>query len=873
VPSEAGRLWAQVGQTALEAGRQIQNSALNPAVRQQMKEAALRAQAGQAISQYAMKHPKFLRAVGGETPQGATIAAPATLPVSQVTQWDLDVDQDQDTKPSPKNPPPPPPPEEAKPEEAKPEETKPKSHQEEMGQVSFPGGTRIAQGPTVNRNLSASADHDFLVRRMIQERQAAGLGGSEAAQQGTPAGMTFLNPATGNIQPLQTGPPAQGGSIWSPPGPTQPPPAPGQPPAPAQAPGSAISQITQQPGVALANWQAQNVHPVIAPKAVLDAFRTHVSTAAQDATYLPNGGVNGEPAWAIHMKGGGQTTISASQLAQSPWGRTLMATHNASEVMEAQQNQGQQPPLQTNQPGNMLLQPPQPQAIQPQAAQPPPAPGPSDYNAAPYRQMVATAMAQPGGLLAQEGQQAGVRSTDTAGPPPDTPAERTQAETRSVAPQTIQIPTPPEEVKELNSDADAQKRKRIWDRDPSDVTKGSVDFTRKPSPRAGFYEQRFYRGSPGWEDGLWTPDAQKRQDVLDIYGSASSGIPRGRDHMLDYDQIKKKSMPEIDSLLAEAVWWKTHDKAMDQRDQDRLNAESNASRSYSTLLDMAQWAKEHKIDPKDYNADSILKATEAAVRDGIMTQEEGSAMINDLFLFPTKGQPTEGMPPALQRMWDLAQYAYHDVFAGYRPRNPFARAVGSRIKELTSTLDLLPEYSGRAISSPDWPTERVGLIIPQWHVNLGVPTATEPSKIPEINSMVTGNTPDEAIRNYTEMKRRVDGQYIKDVKNLAYAGKRVPQDDIDNMKELSKENGRIKNNANNPMRDNDGNLINPYDPSHHATAATAATPATPTDSSALEKVDTYDSSAVDKFLKAHPQGGWVTNPEGKRRYIGPQPPQ
>ena len=99
-----------------------------------------------------------------------------------------------------------------------------------------------------------------------------------------------------------------------------------------------------------------------------------------------------------------------------------------------------------------------------------------------------------------------------------------------------------------------------------------------------------------------------------------------------------------------------------------------------------------------------------------------------------------------------------------------------------------------------------------------------------------GSSPEEATRNYKELKSRVDAQYIKDVKNLAYAGKRVPQDDIDTMTELTKKDGRIKDD-NNPMRDKDGNLRNPYDPGHHATASASATP-TPSHTPAAAPVPT-----------------------------------
>jgi hypothetical protein len=892
LPDKTGQLYAELGRTMMTALPQmIQNSAINPAVRAQMREAYARAQVGSQISEYAATHPKWRRALGSESPAGASLAAPATLPVSQSTNWDLDQDPD--------NPPPPPaPPAPTQPTEpTQPtKEAKPKSHQEEMGQVSSPGSTQIAQTSNVNPNLGASTDLDFYLNRMRWERQAAGLGGSEAAQEGTPASMTFLNPATGNVQPYQTGPPPQQPAAQTTPSPSMfagkaatPPAAapsgpgqaqpPAQPSTPGTVPGSLSDQYAQQQ---LAQWQNQNVHPVVSPQAFLAAYKQNVTTKAIDATYMQAAGPGGSPAFQVDLKGGGSTMVPISQVAKTSWGAGLVAAHNGTEALEAQNQQGatpmpsgtgagapQGPPGAPSAPSAMGPTP-MPSGTGAGAPQgPPAAPGPQAYNPAAYQQMVATAMAQPGNLMAQEGPQAGVRSTDpaAAAAPPQAPPERTQAETRYASPQTVQIPTTPEQIKEVNTDT-----KRIWHPDDTGRFPGT-SFTTKPSGRAGFYEQRYYRGSPGWEDGLWTPENQKRQEVLDTYGSAASGIPRS--DVLDFDQVKAKTMPEIDALLAKAVWWKTHNLPMDQADQNRLNAESNASKAYQTLLDMSKWVQENKGDPKDFTNNSILQAFEAATRDGVMTQEEGNNMIKSVvgpFFHP----------------WKFGQYAYHDAFSGFQPQHPFSFAVGSKIQDLTKALSLLPEYGERAQGEYDWPTHTLGINIPQWHIDLGAPVVTNPSKIPEINSMVTGATPEAATRNYTEMKRRVDEQYVKDVQNYAYGSKRVPQADIDNMTELSKPNGKIKDD-NNPMRDRTtGKLINPYDPSHYvgptaspppATASPAPTPSpqpsrtTPitgtgsftasrsTNANAsptpMQTVDPTDSNAIDQFLKQNPQGGMI----------------
>lgn len=845
VPEGAGALWAQAGKTALAAGQQvfdaIRNSSLNPEFRARMKAAIKSADLASTTLDYAQKHPGYARKVTEVGPGGtSTLLAPAQVPVAQQMNLDLDtgdgdtgnkggqqptITEDSDSpfngvhtgkdaqgnryffnvgtknwelwpggKPSTApntssapntgaSPPPPPP---------------TQTHQQQMGQVSYPGQSLYAQG----------------------------------------GGLVPTSPFTFRVA---TPPPpapfyAQGGGEV---------PAASQQPTPGAIPDSLSDQYAQAAETKrqqdLADWQAKTqTEPLTADDAM--SWIRRKTTLAKDATYMQHGGPNGEPAYAFHMrtpggKGTGVNVVPVSQMIQDGAAPTA-ASQNTSVVLsqsdklkQQQQNALVTPPAApTDQTGQVAQQPGQP------TQQRPSAPAPSGgYDPTPYQQAVAQATANPQNLMAQTGE----AGAPAAAAPADHPA-RTQAETGST-PQPIQMTTSPEQVSELNTDADAKQGKRTWQTDDTGR------FTTLTSPRGGFYEQRFYRGTSGWQDGLWTPDNQKRQEVLDTYGSASSNAPRGQ--VLDYDQIKNMSMPEIDGLLAQSVWWKNHPTGSppDGSLQLRLNAEANASRKYAVALDMANYAQQHNIAPKTYNEQEILQAAEAATRDGVMSADDAKAAVMELL---------RGPPLLPAKTWPLAQYAYHNFFAGGGPKNAFAYALGGHLRDLTAALDQLPEYHGRAVASPDWPTKKVGIEIPQWNIDIGAPVASDPSKLPQLNTMVTGASQDEVIRNYTEMKKRNDEQYVKDVKNAAYAGIRVPDDDMDNMLALSK--GQNIKDDNNPMRDKQtGALTNPYGPppgpvniSPSPTPSPAPSP-TPSPASAAERPE-VKTEDLENFIKNNP---------------------
>jgi hypothetical protein len=175
-------------------------------------------------------------------------------------------------------------------------------------------------------------------------------GGSTAALTAGPGGV--LNTGQPQSPDIEAVPAAQyraqqqGGSIWSPQGPS-----PMPPPAPTAGPQMTLGATAQPPPgmglggtdqAALASWQAQNAHPVMSSNDALNWAKNY-DTGAQRATYLQNGGPNGEPAYAFHMKGGGVNTVPISQIVKNG-GAALVAGQNTSASLSASDAITNQPP-------------------------------------------------------------------------------------------------------------------------------------------------------------------------------------------------------------------------------------------------------------------------------------------------------------------------------------------------------------------------------------------------------------------------------------------------------------------------------------------------------------------------------------------------
>ena len=562
VPSGAGALWAQVGQTALaaaeRAGNTLQQSPLNPMVKAKMDAQIAASQQGIEQGNWLTSLPNNVgRYMIGRDAQGNAILQPP----SQITDPTLAAQFQQTTGLVPKtgdnktgdnggppavnNP------------AAGNQQNTTSTPYGGMEEKNAPSQTTPSGPPTTgDMGKSASTSDDYLLR-MRAERKLLGLDTSDAAQEGTPPGMTYTNPATGNVEPLKTEAP----SVFAAKGPGQPPPAPNQPPQ-AQTPAAA----TQTDQAAMAQWQAQNAHPVMSSQDALAWMKTQ-TTLAQDATYLPMGGPSGSPAFAFHMKGGGINTVPVSQMIQKGAGANVAAQNTSLILSKTDQSQGgdQGAAGMPSGTGAGAPQPVAPDQSQPQIAQngpppaptgampsgtgagapqglppsgPPPAPGITDVYGNPLSSY--TNVASKGGLtpdqLTAQTAPGGPPAQPPAPPPSNTvvaPADQAAIQTRA---QSMPKPTG-----QYNGDPIVPGTNGPYtyyrNDDPSQPYYGRV-YTVLP-PKAGDYfkQQRWYLGSTGY-DTYELPESQMRQYVSDYWTQTGQGPTRDEITHMSNDELK-----------------------------------------------------------------------------------------------------------------------------------------------------------------------------------------------------------------------------------------------------------------------------------------------------------------------------------------------
>ena len=339
VPTEAGSLLARIGQTALEAGRQIEASPLNPAVRSQMNYQIASNLAG-------IQHFKDLQSSGlgllttSTTPSGTTtspllgVTDPTlgTLISKIIMQQTGTKAEDQTTK------------------------TDGKATGTTDGQ-----GTKEAppkKPPTTEEQASAvqpTSRSLFASNSTTKPPAAPGFQGPSQAE--TTAAIAEA--------PTRTASADQGVPVDYQRGPQGP-----VAPQPQAEPGGIMDQYAQ--GYAqgqeykrqqdLTNWQnTTQTEPMTADDAM--KYIRRKTTLAQDATYLPHGGPNNEPAFAFHMKGGGINTIPLSQMVKDGAGPTVAAQNTSAVLSQSDRLKQQQQ--------NALAAPPELPATD-QGAQPAP---------------------------------------------------------------------------------------------------------------------------------------------------------------------------------------------------------------------------------------------------------------------------------------------------------------------------------------------------------------------------------------------------------------------------------------------------------------------------------------------------------------------
>lgn len=522
-----GELWAQVGRTAMsaaaQAGEMLQKSPLNPEVRAQMKYGVDQYKAAQDQIAYMKSLGPMGHMLQQTTPQGLTQTAPAAIS----------------------------------------DPTMAARFMEQAGVGPKTGGTT---GPAPDVNAPP------------QPTKA----------EGAPPG-TFLNPATGNYEPLQQGQPSgqpapevqkgpptaeemgkgqAGVSMFSSPV-AQAAPAPTAFQGPTQEQTTAAVQEglqrnrfagagqgvpanyqSPQDQAALAQWQAQNAHPVMSSHDAL-AWMKSQTTLAQDATYLPHGGPNQEPAYAFHMKGGGINTVPISQMVRNGAG-PVVAAQNTSAVLSSTSDKvaGQQQPgappaaAQASPVWNPQQPAPGPTAA-PTAPAPvaPAAPGMTDIYGNPLSAY--TNVASKGGLTPDQ-----LTAQTTGAGQPAQPAQQPGQPLHALADSTL-TPADQDAIQAQAQQMAAPSGEYTGDRrmkdtkgpytyyindDPNSPSRGRA-YTVLPGSAGGYYNQkRWYLGTNQYEE-YELPDSAMRKNMWEKWG-ANGQLSRGEIDKMSPEEMK-----------------------------------------------------------------------------------------------------------------------------------------------------------------------------------------------------------------------------------------------------------------------------------------------------------------------------------------------
>ena len=573
-----GELWANVGRMALDAGRQMQASALNPEVREQMKYAVSQYKQGeQHIAN--MQQAGLSDVLAQTTPEGTTTMAPGAI-------------------------------------------TDPTMAARVMALLNMgpkPGGAGSGAAPEVNAPAAPQGStQDQGSQKATPETKGPPTTGQmgRPTTQVTPTSVFATNTTTQAPAPDQFGPNRPYLSASAEPGPipttaagepgyTSEPAAPqGMPvtqrgpvwnplqPAP-QGPQSHVAQAVadSQQQTDLTNWQnATQTEPMTADDAM--KYIRRKTTLAQDATYLPHGGPNNEPAFAFHMKGGGINTIPLSQMVKDGAGPTVAAQNTSavlsqSDRLKQQQQNAQIAALPQTSP---VWNPQQPA---PTGPQPPSAPGVTDIYGNPLSAY--TNVASAGGPTIDQ-LTAQTAPAGEAAAVPRTAAQNTAAE------QLAQTHPLWETVPQADQDtAKAQAAKMgsatgpyTGDRkvpgipgpytyyvndDPGSTSRGRV-YTTLPGPAGHYYDQkRWYLGTNQYED-YELPDSAAHQQLADKW--VTSGY-------LTRAEADKLSPEQMEPWLRRA-WENDHlvNVPIDHGTNLTLDAAEQSHKNLTQIRDMLQ---------------------------------------------------------------------------------------------------------------------------------------------------------------------------------------------------------------------------------------------------------------------------------------------
>jgi hypothetical protein len=874
-----GELWAKVGQTAMDAvaqaGDMIRKSRLNPEVKAQMNYAVQNYKRGQEIIQHhrALGEKGFL--LGRATPQGAEEISPAESGAAFAPLFQPKLDSEEEKKH-----PPPPAPKHAPGTGSEPQE---KTDQEKTQESTSPyGGLEEKNAAPLQQKVDPERPEDFkdtALNTQVPSRGGstatltAGPGGQPnrgqpqssdveaqpiaayraqyAAQhpQGAPAGM-FLNPATGNIEPLQTqAPPQQAAQPTTPsPGMFAARPAAAPPPAPTTGPQMTLGATAQPPPgmelagteqafpqdrAALAGWQAQNAHPVMASADALN-WAKNFDTGAQRATYLQHGGPNGEPAYAFHMKGGGVNTVPISQIVKNGGGAVVAGQNtsamlSASDAITNQQPPGQAPGMTlgatAQPPPGMALGQPQPAPIQP--GPPPAAPGqqPGQLSDAELQARIAAAtnVQSAGGpslaaLTAQAAPQAGTRSTDTPIRPEVTLLS--DQEKADFTPEAIAAaranakvqPNQPHNGTDLDGSGGDPPMGDLgpWHLYRDDHNRTGELYAIRPGLTSLFKQQRYYLGSDGWHE-YELPNSNMRLAMEAEYGYGAKGgvagvlAPSGNAYpSFDHGQISEMSVAAMQGWLAKAARYHNTTGDVNSNMENRFTGLMDMGRRTQRLIDGENIAAQEGTSRDDYTREAQHWSHEAAERDKLRRPSGATKRWN---------------PPDLEAdIANKAMWNYHDGQARGTPVNKFSDYLEEQVKRLNDDEGQLP---GRQLAlqkpgsgeGPSISGSGYGL---SGTLKLGSGSGESKSPHRVIERLFEGSPASHAdvVAGLQDHKKEIDRQFEEAYDDAITHNFRLSPEVVAYHNALHKHgvtlDSKDPHNEGNAFRDANGNLINPY---------------------------------------------------------------
>jgi hypothetical protein len=783
VPSEAGALWAQVGKTALAAADQfgdtLAKSPLNPAVKEQMNYAINNYKLGETQNDYIRSLGPWGHLLVQTGPQGPTTISPGqitdpTMAARILQRMGIGITP---------NPPPAPGPQDKKTDTTTttPPQTVPETGGQgysaswgasaaERAAPSTATKPKTTQPTTTNPGDllvpgSASTDNDFLLRKMMEDRQAAGLGGSQAAPQGTPPGMTFTNPATGNVEPLQT--PSVFASRAAAPAPAAPTGQPQQPQPVSQTPAAA----TQSDQAAMQQWQEQNAHPVMSSQDAL-AWMKSQTTLAQDATYLPNGGPNGSPAYAFHMKGGGINTVPVTQMIQRGAGPVVAAQNTSAVLSKSDQLSGQRPGV-TPMPSGTGAGAPQgpptaapaapagPQIAQQPSQGPPSAPGaydPTAYQMPQGPTVTQTGAVNPALMAGGTNEQAAAAAKPAAPPGFDAPAPDLQGADQSAL-RTYSM----EELAKMDADPTVGNIVGLPFR--QDRHDGRV-YAVQRSPSSTLNEMRWYWGSQGFQDGPMD-ESTMRQTVRNLRDHNVPGFGK-------YTDEYTRTMPVQDLIAAVNLGNSYLATGGDPQGTtaNHIKGTTQQAQSITRMIDALEAAKKAGINPKEYSQLRVDQSRAAAERDAIM-------------------------PDDIRNPADILrgiQARIHDWNADGGPVRPLADELSREAQYFGTQMGQTPGITYTAEGRP----ENKGTTVTVAGVPIHLPGNIDTSPLDQINRIFASQPHDDVIKGLKEVRKKLYDDINSSTDLATRLNFRTPpsfkavQDAINNGQDIPDETNKFK---------------------------------------------------------------------------------